>query len=110
VAKANKRITTTAPVAPVTPEAPAQRYARRTWGLDDVITLLVASNPKRGASYGRFACYGTGGITVRQYVQAVVDGGHKGGATKAHADLRWDVAHKLVAIAAPAKADAPAAE
>lgn len=68
-----------------------------TW----VITVLPAGipNPKRGKSRARFALHETG-LTVAQYVQKSVDAGNS--ASYAHLDLRWDAAHGLIAVEAPA--------
>src|SRR5215471_8007031 len=97
-----------APAAPETPapeakvETPAKvRYAKRDWAAGDVITLLVVKNPKSKKSAARYALYKSG-MTVAEYGQAVVDGGH-GNKTLANADLRWDVAREFISIA-PAKA------
>ena len=53
-----------------------------------VITLLVAENPKRGASAQRYALYRTG-MTVGEYLAA-------GGRSK---DINWDVAREYITVA-----------
>jgi hypothetical protein len=55
------------------------------------ITMLVQENPKRGASAERFALY-KDGMTVAQALEAGVQ----------RADLRWDLAHGWISIAAGA--------
>ena len=60
------------------------------------IKVLVSENPKRGKSRDRFALY-RNGISVADYVARSVKAGNP--ATLAKADLRWDVAKKLIAVA-----------
>jgi len=75
--------------------APKARVARAKFADTAVITLLVEKNPKLVRADGpspsaqRFALY-TNGMQVGEYVRLVKEGGFKGGATIAHADLRWD--------------------
>jgi len=85
-----------APVATEAKPAPKARYAKYEWKDEQVITVLVASNPKRGKSQARFGLHKTG-QTVGDYVKASVDAGNP--RMLARADLRWDVAHGLISIA-----------
>jgi hypothetical protein len=78
-----------------TKKAPA-KTARRTIGDDNrKIKVLVSENPKRGKSRDRFALHRTGS-TVAQYVARSVKAGNA--ARLAMADIRWDVAKKLIAV------------
>jgi hypothetical protein len=60
------------------------------------IKVLVSENPKRGKSRDRFALHRTGS-TVEQYVARSVKAGNA--ASLAMADIRWDIAKKLIAVA-----------
>lgn len=72
------------------------RYApTSTYGGNAVITVLCA-NPKRGASFARFAKYGKPGSKLS------VETALKRGVWRA--DLSWDLAHGFIAIKNAAKA------
>lgn len=92
-------------------KAPAVEFAPVTFGRrpsanalfgdNEVIMLnpaLGGLNPKRGKARDRFARYADG-MTVAEYIKAVVDGGEKPGV--ARADLKYDTDKGLVAITPP---------
>ena len=103
-------LATPAPVTPAPePKEKVNRYAKSTWGDQDVITLVPNKgipNPKKpsGASYHRFALY-KNGMTVLDYVKACVESTGKAHspASKARLDLRWDVRAGFITIAPATK-------
>lgn len=75
------------------PKQKPVRYAKKTWGPTDVITLLkpLAKGPDgKSKSSNRFNLYFSG-MTVQEYTDAVVKNG-LGNKTLASNDLRWDTA------------------
>jgi len=90
------------PAPATTPTVKSAKYAKVDWAGTSVITLNPSPKYiKRGESLKRFNCY-KNGITVDEYVAAVVAINQTKALAKA--DLRWDVAHGLISIAAPATA------
>jgi hypothetical protein len=69
--------------------------ARRATGDNRKIRVLVSENPKRGKSRDRFALHRTG-QTVAAYIARSVKAGNP--ASLAKADVRWDMAKKLIAV------------
>jgi hypothetical protein len=92
-----KKATKKAPAAKVpAAKVPAAKVpAAATTDATRKIKVLVAENPKRGKSRDRFALHRTGS-TVAQYVARSVKAGNA--ASLAMADIRWDVAKKLIAV------------
>jgi hypothetical protein len=76
-------------------KAPAAKTPATTSDDNRKIKVLVSENPKRGKSGDRFALHRTGS-TVAQYVARSVKAGNA--ASLAMADIRWDVAKKLIAV------------
>jgi len=83
--------TTNTPAA----KTPAAKAPAKTSDDNRKIKVLVSENPKRGKSRDRFALHRTGS-TVAQYVARSVKAGNA--ASLAMADIRWDVAKKLIAV------------
>lgn len=79
-----------APKAPKEPKAPAEPRVSRFAALyppTAQVKVLVAANPKRGASKDRFEGY-TGSATVAEAMAKGVT----------YADLAWDVGHGLISV------------
>jgi hypothetical protein len=83
--------TTNTPAA----KTPAAKAPAKTSDDNRKIKVLVSENPKRGKSRDRFALHRTGS-TVAEYVARSVKAGNA--ASLAMADIRWDVAKKLIAV------------
>jgi flagellar biosynthesis GTPase FlhF len=90
--------------AKATKPTPSPKGPRSVYKPEEVITVLVAENPKRGISAERFAKYRTG-MTVKEALEAGV----------LSADLTWDTGRRFINIGAttvevPTPTSAPATE
>ena len=75
------------PKAPKAPKVPKVSRFAALYPRDAAVTVLVAANPKRGASRARFEGY-TGSKTVGEALDKGVT----------YADLAWDVGHGLIKV------------
>jgi hypothetical protein len=90
-----KKSTKKVPATKVAAKVPATTASVPTSDDNRKIKVLVSENPKRGKSRDRFALHRTGS-TVAKYVARSVKAGNA--ASLALADIRWDVAKKLIAV------------
>lgn len=95
--------TTSVKIQPTVTEAPKTEAAPKpakqaTYSEQAKIKLLQPTNPKRGASAKRYACY-RDGMTVKEYLDACEKVQPDEPRHRWRADLAWDMKRKYIEVA-----------